>query len=141
VRSIDIAKAAGIAAVVLTIDVLVAIAVVFAWGAVFAPGHSGAFYETAGVPIARWSTRIAGTALVFGAAWLFCRRRSEPNAILFAVTLIFFYAVFDGASVAFKGFFSFDVAVTMLLKLAGAVAGALVGVRARPGAASTPSMV
>jgi hypothetical protein len=46
--------------------------------------------------------------------------------MLFAVTLVAFYAIFDGASVAFKGFFTYGVAITMLLKLAGGVAGAVV---------------
>lgn len=129
-RALDLGKAAAVAAVVLAIDVLCAIGVVFAWGTFLEPGHSRAFYETAGVPIARWSTRVVGTALVFGACRLFSRRRPERNPILFALTLVAFYATFDGASVAFKGFFTLGIAFTMLLKLAGGVAGALVGARA-----------
>jgi len=37
---------------------------------------------------------------------------------------VFFYAFFDGAIVLFAGFFTLGIAVTMLLKLIGAAAGA-----------------
>lgn len=129
-KPIDFAKAAGIAAIVLAIDVLIAIGVVFVWGTTFEPGHPRSFYATAGVPIARWSTRIAGTALIFGAGWLFARRQPERNAVIFAATMVAFYALFDGASVAFQGFFTRGVAITMLLKLVAGVAGAFVGLGA-----------
>ena len=56
-KPIDFAKAAGIAALVLGIDVLFAIGVVFAWSILFEPGHPRAYYETQGIPIARWSRR------------------------------------------------------------------------------------
>ena len=70
------------------IDVLIAVGVVFAWSIFVAPGHPKAYYQTAGIPIAQWSTRIAGTALIFGAAWLPAKRRPERNAYLFAVALV-----------------------------------------------------
>lgn len=127
----DFAKAAGLAAVVLVIDVLVAIAVVFAWGVLVEPGHPRAYYETAGVPIARWSTRVVGTALIFAAAWLFSARNPERNPILFGVALVALYAFFDGASVEFVGFFTASFALTMSLKLLAALAGAFVALRTK----------
>jgi hypothetical protein len=43
---------------VLVIDVLIAVGVVLAWSIFVAPGHPKAYYQTAGIPIAQWSTRI-----------------------------------------------------------------------------------
>ena len=125
----DFAKAAGAAVLVLVIDVLIAVAVVFAWSILIAPGHSKAYYQTAGIPIALWSTRIAGTALIFGAAWLSAKRRPERNAYLFAVALVVFYAILDGASVGFQGFFTLGFGLTILIKVIGSLAGALVAIR------------
>jgi hypothetical protein len=130
-KPMEILRAAGLAFLVLLIDVLIAVGVVYAWGKFFAPGHTQVYYETAGIPIARWSTRIAGTALIFGASWLAIRQRPKRNAYLFAVALVFFYAFLDGASVAFADFFTLSIAFTMLLKLGGALAGAYLGARGR----------
>ena len=121
---LDIAKAAGVAAAVLILDVLVALVVVFVWAVIAAPGHSRAYYATAGIPVALWSTRIAGTALVAGAAWLSARRRPERSALLFGAAIVGFYAFFDGASIGFKGFLTLSTALTMGLKLAAALLGA-----------------
>lgn len=128
-KPIDFANAAGLAALV--IDVLIAIGVVFAWGVLVEPGHPSAYYQTAGIPVARWSTRIAGTALVSGAAWLFAKRRPRRNAWLFAVSLTAFYAFLDGASAGFADFFTLSIALTMLLKLLGALTGAFVAIQSR----------
>lgn len=125
----DYAKAAGVAAAVLIIDVLIAIGVVYVYAVFFNPGHPRAYYATAGVPIARWSTRIAGTALIFGAAWLCGVRNRERNAFAFAVALTAFYALLDSASVEFAGTFTASFALTIGLKLAGSLAGAAMAVR------------
>lgn len=125
----DFAKAAGAAVLVLVIDVLIAVAVVFAWSILIAPGHSKAYYQTAGIPIALWSTRIAGTALIFGTAWLSAKRRPERNAYLFAIALVVFYALLDGASVGFQGFFTLGFGLTILIKVIGSLAGAFAASR------------
>ena len=125
----DFAKAAGVAVLVLVIDVLIAVGVVFAWSILAAPGHSRAYYQTAGIPIAQWSTRIAGTALIFGAAWLSAKRRPDRNAYRFAVALVVFYAILDGASVGFQGFFTFGFGLTILIKVIASLAGAFVAMR------------
>jgi hypothetical protein len=130
-KPLDFAKAAGVALLVLAIDLLIAVGVVFVWGMSFEPGHPQSYYQTAGVPIARSSTRIAGTALIFGAAWLFARRRPQRNGLLFAAALVFFYALLDGASAGFVGFFSLSMALTLLLKLAAALSGAFLAHRTR----------
>ena len=130
-KPIDYAKAAGIAALVLIVDVLLAVGVVFAWASFVEPGHPRAYYASAGIPIALLSTRIFGTALIFAACWWAGRRNPQRNALLFAAILVFCYAVLDGASVAFEGFFVGGTAITMLLKLAAGLAGAQLAVRTR----------
>ncbi|MGO9930468.1 MAG: hypothetical protein ACLPV8_01445 [Steroidobacteraceae bacterium] len=123
-RPIDVAKAFGVAALVFVLDVLIAIALVYGWAIFIEPGHDQSYYETAALPIARWSTRSAGTALMFGAAWFSARRRPQRNAYVYAALLVFFYAFIDGVSAAFVGFFTLSIALAMLLKLIGALAGA-----------------
>jgi hypothetical protein len=124
-------RAAGLAFVVLIIDVVLAVAVVYLWGTYQHPGQSESFYATAGIPIARASTRILGTTLIFLTAWLAARRRPQRRAYGFALALVFFYALLDGASVAFEDFFNFSIALTMALKLIAALAGAALAVRQR----------
>jgi hypothetical protein len=123
-RPIDVAKAAGLGAVIFIIDVLIAFAAMYAWGMIFKPGETEAFYAQAAVPMARWSTRTVGTAMILGTAWFCARRRPQRNAYAFGALIVFFYAFFDGAIVLFAGFFTLGIAVTMALKLIGALAGA-----------------
>jgi hypothetical protein len=126
-KPIDFAKALGVAAVVLVLDVALAVGVVYAWSIFVAPGHPRAFYETAGVPVARLSTRVLGTLLILVACWWAARRNRQRNALEFALTVVIAYALLDGASVAFNGFFSYQFGLTVLIKFAGGIAGALLG--------------
>jgi hypothetical protein len=123
-RPLDVPKAAGLGAVIFIIDVLIAFGTMYAWGMIFEPGHTEAFYEQAAVPMARWSTRTVGTAMIMGVTWFCARRKPARNAYAFGALIVFFYAFFDGAIVLFAGFFTLGIAVTMLLKLIGAAAGA-----------------
>ena len=127
----DYAKAAGIAILVLIVDVI-AIGVVSFYAAFLNPGHPKDYYAgAAGISIARRSTRIVGTALMFGTAWLCARRSPNRNAYAFAITLTAVYALLDGASVRFAGVFTGGFAFTIGLKLIGSLVGALMAVRAR----------
>lgn len=133
-KPVDSMKAAGIAAAVLILDVLLAVGVVYLWALFVAPGHARAYYASAGVPIARLSTRIVGTALIFAACWWAARRNPERNAVGFGIVLVIYYVLMDGVSVGFQGFFTLGTAITMLLKLAAGIAGGLTAVRMRPAA-------
>ncbi|MEA3176278.1 MAG: hypothetical protein QOF42_3689 [Gammaproteobacteria bacterium] len=130
-KAMEYLRAAGLAFVILVIDVVLAVAVVYAWGRFWHPGRPQSFYETAGVPIARLSTRIIGTTLIFLAAWLAARQRPQRPAYLFALALVFFYVLLDGASVAFEHFFNLSLALTVSLKLLAALAGAALAVKQR----------
>jgi hypothetical protein len=127
----DYAKALGVSAVVLILDVLIAVGVVYLYAIAVNPGHPRAYYATVGIPVARFSTRVVGTALLFGAAWLYGSRNSNRNAYGFAIALVVFYALLDGASVAFAGVFTAGFGLTIGLKLIGSLLGAWIAVRSR----------
>jgi hypothetical protein len=133
-KPVDFAKAAGIAAAVLILDLLVAIAVVYAWSIFVAPGHTRTYYETAGVPLALVCTRIVGTALTFAACWWCARRNPRRNALAFALTVVICYGLLDVATGGFKGFVTLGFGITMLLKLVAGLAGAQLAVKFRPNA-------
>jgi hypothetical protein len=128
VKPVDFAKAAGIAAAVIILDLLLAVAAGYV---LLAPGHPRAYYATAAVPIALWSTRILGTALIFAACWWSARRNPQRHALVFAVTVVIYYGLIDGVSVGFKGFFTLSFGITMLLKLVAGIAGAQLAVSMR----------
>ena len=132
-KPMEFVRAAGLAFVVLIVDVLLAVAVVYVWGKSQQPGHPEIFYQTAAISLARGSTRIAGTAMIFIAAWAAARKRPPPQAYYFALALVCFYAFLDGASISFVDFFNLGIALSMALKLAAALAGAALGVRQRTG--------
>jgi hypothetical protein len=127
----DYAQAAGIGFAILIVDVLIAFGVVYFYAVAVNPGHPRAYYATAGIPIALWSTRVAGTALIFGASWLFGRRRPNRNAVAFALVIVIIYALLDAASGGFVDVLTARFALTIGLKVVGAVAGGLLGSPAR----------
>lgn len=127
-KPIEYLRAAGLAFVVLIIDVVLAVGVVYVWGTFAHPNQPQSFYESAGIPIARLSTRIVGSGLIFFAAWAAARRPRRP-AYTFALALVFFYALLDGASAGFENFFNLDTALSIALKLIAALAGAALGAR------------
>ena len=132
-QPIDYAKAAGLAILVLMLDFAVAFLVVAFYSLAIDPGHPQAYYEAAALSITPWSTRVAGPILFFLAIWGTGRRRPERNPWAFALATFFFYLVVDFALVGF-GFgavLTLPVALTLLAKLAGALAGAAVVSRAR----------
>ncbi len=133
-KPVDSMKAAGIAAAVLILDVLLAVGVVYLWAIFINPGHPRAYYASAGVPIALLSTRILGSALIFAASWWAARGNPERNAVAFGVVLVVYYALMDGVSVGFQGFFTLGTAITLLLKLAAGIAGGLAAVKLRQAA-------
>jgi hypothetical protein len=127
----DYARAAGVGAAVLILDVLLAFTVVYAWGTLFEPGRDTDYYLAAAIPIARLCSRIIGTTLMCAAAAICAYRKPTRNAYAFALAMVCFYAFFDAASAAFQQAFTLSFGLTMLIKLLAALGGAWLGPRIR----------
>lgn len=134
-KAIDLAKALGVAALILVLDLACAFALVSIWAAWIEPGHPRDFYVAAAPGISTISTRIAGPLLFALFVWLSSRKKKlERNPLHFAVAVFLSYAFLDGATVAFHGFFNQVVYISLVLKLAGAIVGAvLAGPRVQMG--------
>ena len=123
-KPIDVAKALGVAALILVLDLAIAFAAVWFWSLVVAPGHPTSYYVAGATPVATLSTRITGPTLFAAFVWLFSRRKPDRNPFLFAVTVFVLYLLLDGATVAFHGLYNLVVLITVALKLIGALLGA-----------------
>ena len=130
-KTIDFAKAAGVAIALLILNVLIAILVVLGYSIFIEPGHPREYYDAAALRIATWCSHIAGTALFFGAGYLCAIRRPERNGFLFATAFTALYAIIDGATVGFVGIFGLEFALSMLAKLTAALTGAFLATRNR----------
>jgi hypothetical protein len=128
-KPLDYLKAAGLAILILIINVLIAIVVVLIYSFAIEPGHNKEFYDAAALRIAPWCSHIAGTALFFIAGYYFARRNPSRNPFLFAVTVTVFYFVIDASSVAFRGIFNLQFGLSMVAKLLAALAGAFLAAR------------
>jgi hypothetical protein len=129
-KPIDYAKAAGFALALLVINVLIAILVVTFYALLIEPGHPREFYDEAAKRIAPWCSHIAGTALFIIAGYFLTRHRLYRNAYLFVTVISVFYALIDAASVGFAGILQVEFALSMLVKLLAALAGAFIAIRA-----------
>jgi hypothetical protein len=130
-KPIDFAKAAGVAVAILVVNVFIAILVVLGYRFFIDPGHPSEYYLAAALKTAPWCSHIAGTALFFGAGFLFAKRRPERNGFLFAATFTLLYAIIDAATVGFRGIFNVEFALSMLAKLVAALAGAFLAIQTR----------
>ena len=123
-KPIDFAKAAGVALVILIINVIISILVVLFYSFFINPGHPRAYYDEAAKWIAPWCSYIGGTALFLIAGYYFARHNPARNPFLFALTFTLLYMIIDGATVKFKGIFNWQEGLAMLVKLLAALAGA-----------------
>ena len=135
-KPIDVAKALGVAALILVLDLALAVCTVTVWAWVVSPGHSQAEVSAAAPGLSTLSTRVFGPLLLLAFVWLFSRRRPERNPFGFAAAVFVLYLVLDGATVAFRGLYNQTVLITVILKLIGAVAGATLSRLGRVGGAA-----
>jgi hypothetical protein len=134
-RSIDYLKAAGLGLAVMTLTIAASFPMVFVYATFVEPGHTQTSYNESARWIAPWSSHILGPILFFAFNYSLARRRPERNASAFAVAMIGLYILVDfGISLAFVpviAFFTPTVALSLIAKLSGALAGAWLGRCAR----------
>ncbi|WP_145218434.1 hypothetical protein [Gimesia alba] len=130
-KLLDYAKAAGVAFILLAINVLIVILVVMVYALFIEPGHPSEFYDEAAKWLAPWCLHTAGTALFFVAGWFLTTRQPERNAYQMVMIVTLFYLFIDAASVGFAGIWSVGFALSMLAKLLASLAGAFAGSRFR----------
>jgi len=123
-KPIDFAKALGLGALVLVLDLCFAFGTVTVWAWFIEPGHPQSYVMAQAPRLSTFSTRLFGPLLLAGFVWLFSRGRPERNPFAFAGAVFVLYLLLDGATVAFHGLYNLTVLITVALKLAGAMAGA-----------------
>src|SRR5688572_17044830 len=94
-KPIDYAKAAGVALLLLVLNVLLSIPVILFYSLVIDPGHPPEYYNQAALRIAPWCSYTTGTVLFFIAGYFLTKRRPQRNGLLFAATFTGFYALID----------------------------------------------
>jgi hypothetical protein len=132
-KPIDFAKAAGVALLLLVLNVLFSIPVILVYRFFIETGHPSEFYDQAAMRIAPWCSYIIGTALFFIASFFLAKRRPERNGFLFAATFTGLYAFIDAATIGFVGINWIEF-VSVLAKLLAALAGAFLATRNRKNA-------
>jgi hypothetical protein len=125
----DFVKAAGVAVVLLILNVMVAVAVVLVYSYAIEPGHPREFYDQAALWIAPWGCYFVGTALFLIAGFVFARRQPARNGFLFALAFTAFYTLIDAATVGFVGMASAAFFLSLLLKIVASLTGAFLGAR------------
>ena len=130
-KPIDYAKAAGVALLLLVLNVLLSIPVILFYSLVIDPGHPPEYYNKAALRIAPWCSHITGTFLFFLAGYFLAKRRPGRNGFLFAATFTGLYAFIDAAVVGFVGVFAIEFALSMLAKLLASLAGAFLATKNR----------
>lgn len=126
-KATDIAKALGLGAVALALNVLLLFLLVFLYSQLIAPGRPPAHYAAMAPRIADWSAPVAGITLLFLVAWLFGRRRPDRNAYAFALAVYASYFAIDTALGLASGPPSQLFIPPFLIGLAGGLAASLAG--------------
>ena len=101
-KPMDFAKAFGLGVLVMVLNMALLFALGFVHDTLIEPGRTPAYYQSVYPKIGAWSAPIGAIVLLFGAAWLFGRRRPERNPYLFG-------------AVVYAGYFAVDIALTMAM--------------------------
>lgn len=123
---VDVLKAAGLAVVILIVNVAISFGAVAIYAMYIDPGHNAAYYEAAAQWIAPLSS-IAFGWLLFFLATLALSQKPDRDALLFALVTFAAYAAIDLSIIGAMGGLSTlapTIAVSLSSKLVGAVGGA-----------------
>jgi hypothetical protein len=140
-KPIDFAKAFGLGAAALALNLLTLVVLVFVYAQLIEPGRPPAFYNEMAPRIGSWSAPIAGPLIIFLLVWLFSRKNRRRNAYLFAAMVFASYLVLDGGmgvAMAPAGtFLGLPFVLGMVGSALAAFAGAFVGASGRSGLQSS----
>jgi hypothetical protein len=126
-KAIDFAKAFGLGALVLALNVGLLFAIGFVYSTVIDPGRTEAEYMSIYLRIGNWSAPIAGISLLFLAAWLSGRRRPERNAFIYALATWASYLAIDTASGLAMAPLSTLLVPPFLIGMSGGLVASLAG--------------
>lgn len=96
-RSVDYAKALGLAVAVLALNLLITTAVIFAYAQLLEPGRPQAFYNAMAPRIGAWTGPAGGMLLMLAAGYLFGRRRPARKPFAFMGAVFVAYLALDAA--------------------------------------------
>lgn len=96
-RSIDYAKAFGLAVAVLALNLLITTGAIFAYAQLVEPGRPQAFYNAMAPRIGAWTGPAGGMLLMFVAGYLFGRRRPDRGPFAFMGAVFAAYLALDVA--------------------------------------------
>ncbi len=131
-KPIDSLKAAGAGLLLLALNLALTTVVIFAYSILIEPGKPPAYYNQIAPRIAEWSAPTGGALLLFGAGWLFARKRSPRAALIFIFAAWLAYGLIDSASglmMGIEGLLQPVFFIHMLVSLLAGLAGARLGAR------------
>lgn len=126
-KLIDFAKAFGLGALVLALNLAALVLLVFLYGQFVAPGRPPEHYSAVAPQFGAWSAPIVGITLLFATAWVFGRRRPPRNAYAFALAIWGSYFVIDTAMGLAMGPPSALFMPPFLIGMGGGLAASLAG--------------
>lgn len=95
-KPLDFAKAFGLGALALALNLGLLFLLVYLYSQFIAPGRPPAHYNAVAPRIGAWSAPLAAPALMFLIVWAFSRRRPQRNAYGFGLAVLVSYAAIDG---------------------------------------------
>jgi hypothetical protein len=122
---VDVLKAAGLAVVILIVNVAISFGAVAIYAMYIDPGQNAAYYQTAAQWIAPLSSIAFGWLLFFGAI-VILSGKSDRDALRFALAAFGVYAMVDLSVIGAVGQLvelGPTIAVSLASKLVGAVGG------------------
>lgn len=130
-KPIDYAKAAGLAVAVLALNLLMTTLAITVYALLIKPGQPQDHYTAMAPVIGAGTGPLGGALLMFGAGWLFARRRPERNGLAFLGAIWGVYLLIDialglamtPASALFTVNFAVSLGGQLLAGLAGAALG------------------
>ena len=127
-KPIDFAKAAGIALLLLVLNVLLSIPVILFYAWFIDPGHPRALRQSC---VANSAVVLAhhGHCPLLRCGLSIRKRRPRRNGLQFAAAFTAFYALIDAATVGFVGAFHIEFGLSMLAKLLASLGGAFLASR------------